>query len=363
MPLTGGSFSLSSSLNNARDFNNKTSSFSSNWANISYQQTINGFNSFKWNKKFNTLNTSIDSINHLKEKIKLKYDVSKIYLDTQLLQFKSKLIKENILKTESILFELEEKLKFGRTLKIEVEQAKISLEQLNAKLEINTHGYNHGIEALKKLMNNTDSEILVLTPIIQDDFIIDVKKTIKAIKTNGFDIEKEMKLTEVNSNIEKIKKEGAVNINLQLGMGLNSTANEFVNLYETPAQSQFVTIGARIPIIDWGKAKKTFEIAKLEKENLQLTLKEEEKEIEEKVEDLIDYKKSLDLQKKSLEKQLLLSIDVTKMYEELLKLGRKTIVEYKTLVAEFYNINVEYQKTVNDLYLLKLKINEFNLIF
>ena len=362
VPFTGGSLSLSSSLNTARDFNNNTISFSSNWLNISYQQAINGYNSYKWDKKLNSLNGKKDSILYLKEKLKLKYDISKIYVDTQLFQLKSDLIKQNIEKTKAVLFELEEKLKFGRTIKIEVEQTKILLEQLVGKLEINDTNYKYGIELLKKIMNDSNNTSFILSPVKQEDFIIEMEKTIKAIKANGFDIEKETRILELNSKIDKIKKEGAVNLNLQMGLGLNSSSNDFLTLYDKPTQSQFVTIGARIPLLDWGQNKNKYAIAKLDNANLQLLLAEEEQKIEEEVEDLIHYKQSLDLQQKSLKKQRKLFVSVSEMTNELLLLGRKTISEYKSLISERYNLEVEYQKTINDLYLLKLKINEFNLI-
>jgi hypothetical protein len=54
---------------------------------------------------------------------------------------------------------------------------------------------------------------------------------------------------------------------------------------------------------------------------------------------------------------------INEMFDELLKLGRKTTSEYKAQLVETFNINAEYQKAINNLYLLKLKINEMNLIF
>lgn len=363
LPFTGGTVSLSSSVNNAKDFNFNNSSFSSNWANISYQQTINGFNSYKWNKQLNTLKSKKDNLEYLREKIKLKYDVSKIYLETLLMQLKTELIKENIIKTEYILKELEEKVKYGRTIIIEVEQAKISLEQLKRQLEINEINYKLGLQSIKNLMNNNLNEIFSLEIILQDDFEIEKEDLIRTYKENGFNLEKVIKLLESNSNIEKVKKDGAPSINFQLGMGLNSSANNFSNLYNIPSQSQFVTVSTNIPILNWGKTKKNYEKAKLEKENLQLQLKEKEEEIEEKIDEIFSYKLSLISQKKSLNEQIKLSKNVSKMYDELLKSGRKTITEYITQLTETYNITIEYQKTVNNLYLLKLKINEFNLIY
>lgn len=363
LPFTGGSLSLSSSLNNSHDFNNKTSSFSSNWANISYQQTVNGFNSYKWNKKLNILYITKDLINYTKEKIKLKYDVSKLYLDTQLIQLKIDFLKADIQKIKETLFELEEKFKFGRTIKIEVDQTKITLEQLKNQLEVNELEYLSGIKSLKNMMNDESENTFTLKSVEQVDFIIDKTELKEAIKKNGFDLDKTIKLIESESNIEKIKKEGAISINLQLGMGLNSSANRFSNLYEIPSQSQFVSIGTKIPILDWGKERNNYALAKFEKNNIELTIKDNEKEIEEQIQDLSNYKLSLISQTKSANEQLKLSKTINEMFVELLRLGRKTTSEYKTQLVETFNINMQYQKTINDLYLLKLKIDEFNLIF
>lgn len=278
-----------------------------------------------------------------------------------MIQFKIDLLSADIEKTEKIVIEVQEKYKFGRTIKIDVEQAKIALAQLKNQLEISEFEYLSGIKSLINKMNNESGTVLILKSVEQADFEIDKTELIEAIKKNGFDIEKEIKLLGRDANMEKVKKEGAVSINLQLGLGLNSSADSFSNLYDTPSQSQFVTIGTKIPLLDWGRAKKNYTLAKLEKDNLELTIKGDEKEIAEQIEDLSNYKLSLISQKKSLEAQKILSKNITAMYEELLKLGRKTITEYKTQLIEFFNIQMQYQKTINNLYLLKLKIDEITL--
>lgn len=364
LPFTGGSINLTSSLNNARDFNNKTSSFSSNWVNLSYQQTINGFNSYRWRKKINSLTNKKDSIDNLKEKIRLKYEVSKSYLDTQLVQLKIDLFAANIQKTEKIIVELEEKLKYGRTLKIEVEQSKIVLEQLKTQQKITELDYLSGINSLKNMMNDKSDLSFSLLPVKkQNDYKLDKNQLKQAIRKNGFDLENTIKLLEGDASIDKAKKEGAMSINFQLGMGLNSSATNFYSLYEKPSQSQFVTIGTRIPILDWGKSKKNEVLARLEKENTELTIDEKEEKIDEQLNDLINYKFSLTEKVASLERQLALIKSIDIMFEELFKLGRKTTAEYKSQLVESFNAAIEYQKTINDLYLLKLKTDEIYLIF
>lgn len=361
IPFTGGNLSISSSLNNNRDFNNKTSSYSSNWANISYQQSINGFNSYKWNKKIMPLNRKRDSLNFLKEKIKLKYEISKLYTEAHAVQLKIQINKLNINKTETLLIELEEKLKFGRVLKLDVDEVKITLEQLKRQLDINILEYTSAIKRLKNSVNIQNDELYVLEAIQANNYEIDKEALKNAIIKNGFELAKTLKMMELESTIDKVKKEGAVSISLQVGMGLNSTSNNFENLYETPAQSQFVTIGTKIPILDWGKSKSNYEIAKIEKQNAVYKLQDQEKKMEEQIDDLSNYHKSLQSQIISLEMQLKLSNNVSEMLFELLKLGRKTMSEYKSQLTENFNIIMEHQKAISNLYLLKLKIDEITL--
>jgi outer membrane protein len=363
LPFTGGAINISSSLNNARDFNNKTSNFSSNWANISYQQTINGFNSFRWNKKLNVLQKSKDSIAFLKEKKEMIYEVSKMYTEIQPLSLKSHLYKMDIDKTKKILFEFEQKLKYGKVLKIDIEQLKITLERLQSQLEINELHYASSLKSLKNTINMNNQKDINLKPIEEIDFEINKELLVEAIKNNGFDVEKTIRLLESESSIDKAKKEGAIAVSLQLGMGLNSSANTISNLYETPAQSQFVTVGTKIPILDWGKSKKNIAIAKLDKATIEYEIQDNEKKMEQQVDDLLQYHLTLKAQLKSLKQQLKLNNTITEMFDELMKYGRKTISEYNTQLVESFNTVIEYQKTVNNLYLLKLKIDEITLNF
>lgn len=64
IPFTGGTINLSNSINYSQDFNNHYTSFSSNWVNLSFCQPINGYNSFKWDKKINNLIKKKDSLDY-----------------------------------------------------------------------------------------------------------------------------------------------------------------------------------------------------------------------------------------------------------------------------------------------------------
>jgi outer membrane protein len=62
-----------------------------------------------------------------------------------------------------------------------------------------------------------------------------------------------------------------------------------------------------------------------------------------------------------LKQQIIISSTLKDSYKELLLLGRKTISDYKNQIYENINLSIEREKLKNNLYLLKLKIEELNL--
>ena len=64
--LTGGDITVNSSINRIDNLSNKTSSYSSNWFNVTLNQPINGFNQYKWYKKINEAQFKKSKIDLLK---------------------------------------------------------------------------------------------------------------------------------------------------------------------------------------------------------------------------------------------------------------------------------------------------------
>jgi outer membrane protein len=361
IPFTGGTISLSNSLNYSRDFNNNYTNFSSNWVNLSFQQPINGYNGYKWNKKINHLVKKKDSIEYSKNIIRLKYEIAKAYIDAENAQEKSVLLKENINKFEILLSEFDEKYKRGRVIKTDVEQIELTLTKLKGYLKANSVEYESLLNQLKRKANIELQDSVTLKNVEEIDYIIDKEELIKKMEENGFNIEWKINELQTDANLEKIKKEGSISLNLQAGIGLNSSANEFSQLFNTPRQTQFLTFGIKVPILDWGISKDKTQIAFIERENLKYKLEQEKSKNVQVIEEVVNYYWSLKYQIQSLKQQIELSNKLTNDYYDLMVSGRKTIPEYKNQIYENINLSVEYEKLKNNLYLLKIKINEFYL--
>lgn len=361
LPFTGGTLSLSNSINYSRDFNNNVNNFSSNWVSLSYQQSINGFNSYKWNKEIKKIEYRIDSLNYLKEKTKLKTEIAKIYSEATIAQFKIILTNKNIEKTNALLKEFEQKYLYGRIISSEVEQIKIALEQLKGLQITNNIEYQSLIEHLLDEVQIEDKDTLNLKMLDEVDFDIDKSSLLIAMENNGDLLKETLSLLKADANIEQISKEGSAVLNLRLGMGVNSSAQDFDKLYNNPSQSQFVTLSASIPILDWKANKDKRKIAELQKENLKLKAIEEKHHKIQQIDDIIKYHYAFKHQLNSIKKQIILSDKILEDTKELLTLGRKTISDYKILLYENFNLIIEKQKIINNLNILKLQLDEINL--
>lgn len=361
IPFTGGTISLSNSLNYSRDFNNNYTNFSSNWVSLSFQQPINGYNGYKWNRKINHLIKKKDSIEYSKNIIRLKYEIAKAYIDAENTQRKSVLLKENINKFEALLNEFDEKYKHGRAIKTDVEQIELTLAKLKGYLKANSVEYESLLNQLKRKANVEFQDSITLKSVEDTDYTVDKEELIKKMEEKGFNIEWKINELQADANLEKIKKEGSISLNLQAGIGLNSSANEFSQLFNTPRQTQFITLGIKVPILDWGISKDKTQIAFIERENIKYKLEQERSKNIQIIEEIVNYYWSLKYQIQSLKQQIDLSDKLTNDYYDLMVSGRKTIPEYKNQIYENINLSIEYEKLKNNLYLLKLKIDEFYL--
>ena len=361
IPFTGGTVSLSNSLNYSRDFSNNINNFSSNWVSISYQQSINGFNNYKWNKKIKKIEFQKDSLDYLKEKSKLKTEIAKIFTEATLAQIKIDITTKNIEKTNNILKEYEEKHRFGRVISSEVEQIKITLEQLNGLKTTNKLELESLLEHLLDETNTKIEDSIILKPVEEEIFNINKSDLQMAMEKNGDLLDETLSLLKIDASIEQIKKEGGIKINLNMGMGANSSSQEFNQLYQNPSQSQFATIGASIPILDWNANKDKIKIAELEKENIKLKIQEDKHHKEQKIDEIIKYYWAQVYQLSSLKKQIILSDKILNDTKQLLTLGRKTITDYKVQLYENFSLSVELQKIINNLFLIKLQVEEIKL--
>ncbi|SHK82718.1 Outer membrane efflux protein [Chryseobacterium contaminans] len=357
VPFTGGELTLTNSIAMNNDLQNKITNYSSNWVDLTYSQSINGFNQHRWNKQKVIYKRKLDEINYKKELAKLKTEAAQLFFQCYIFDKKIELTKSNILKTESLLSVISEKKKLSRALGIEEDQINITINQLKQKLISDQFEHSMLIKKLENLL-----QVDIKNPHFKSvkDFSISInkEKLISNFLKYNFENESTLQLLLADEKIDKAKKDGAINFFIQVGIGLNSSASQFEKLYNKPIQKQAFTVGAYIPILSWGILGNNSKIAKLEKENLERDLKLNKFSIVQQAENLYDYIENIDNQIRLAKEEYYLQLKTNEVLANLLTYEKKTAYDYKNQLFEYEKSHLNYIELLTNKYNLKIKLEE-----
>ena len=358
LPFTGGEISFTNSINMNKDLVNNRTAYSSNWFDFTYSQSINGFNLYKWLKKKYVYSRRLDNIAYRQKIAQLRTDIAKYYTDAFLLQVKCKLTKSNISRTQILLEQFQQKKNLGRVLDIDISQLEITLSQLSQKLESDKFDLKYLLSTLSNHIKLQGKDFLILKPIKKIDFEIDREKLKKVFLDTNYENNAQLQLLMADEKIDKVKKEGAVNFFFQVGLGINSSSNDINNIFNYPSKKQAVTVGAYIPILNWGTLKNNKKIAELEKKILQKELAQTKYDFLIQADKLYDYLLNINIQTKIAENELKMQEGLNNQIYNLLLHDKKTIYDYKNQLYEYEKSLMNYNELIINKYMLYLKFGE-----
>jgi outer membrane protein TolC len=315
VPLTGGTFSLSSDLSYMRNFGaNNYSQYSSVPFRIGYSQTLFGFNSFKWEKK-------IEPLKFEQAKQRLIYQLEEIaeaaiqyFFDLALAQKEYELAADNVLSTDTLFRVGLEREKIDaiapsdlQLLELDVIGAENNLK--SARLNLKNARYR-----FRTFLNREEAfESDVTVPIKRFAIAVsDDEALMYAIENNPDYRSFAQELLESERNLEQTEKNASFSASISASIGFNQAAETFTGAYKNPSQQDVVNIGVSIPVVDWGVNKGRISVAKNNRLLAQLSIEQERKNLKQEIVATIDNFNLLQELVVSAEKALLLA---TSAYE------------------------------------------------
>jgi outer membrane protein TolC len=292
LPLTGGSFSISSELNYLKNLGSTNiSQFSSVPFQISYSQALFGFNSFKWERK-------IEPLKFEQAKKRLAYQLEEIaenaiahFFNLALAQKEYELASDNVLSTDTLYRVGLEREKISA-----ISQADLLILELDAIYAANT--LKTAILDLKNARHaflvflNKDKNMPVSIGIPLKRMRIEISKEealLRAQENNVDYVAFTQEILEAERNVEQATKEASFNANISAGVGFNQASETFKEVYENPSQQDVVSIGLTIPIVDWGLKKGRVNIAKNNLNIAKITVEQSKQNLEQEIISTIDH--------------------------------------------------------------------------
>lgn len=256
--LTGGTFFIDTELGFMRNFGDNTySQFSSVPIRLGYNQSLIGYNAFRWERK-------IEPIKYEKVKREYIYNFEEIsekvagyFFEVAMAQEECNLTKENMLSSDTLYKIGLQKHKIASisradllTLKLDAVNAKNSLQNASITLK-------RAVFSLVSFLNlDKESQIVIELPSHPQQLDISIDKAILMARMNNPIILKQRQnVLEAEQNVDKTKRESRFNASIGASIGLNQYDENIGKAYRNPMQQEVVTLSVKIPLVDWGVRK------------------------------------------------------------------------------------------------------------
>lgn len=280
IPLTGGSLSLSSSL----DYNWQMAGADRNEflavpVSLTFTQPVFGVNTFRWNRK-------IEPVRYEEAKASYSQDMEQVNMEAVGLFFSCimsrdnlAVARENLSSAEDILKVGKHRREIGQISETELMQLEISALEAKAQLTSCESSYKASLFSLCSYIGLEprpvpDLEVPEDTPLMSLEYQ-DVLS--KAMQNSPFmrsvtrrRLEAEYAVAAARGNLRRI--------DLSVKLGYSGADSEFADAYARMMGQQVVSVGVDIPLVDWGRRRGQVRVAESERDVVESQLRREEME-------------------------------------------------------------------------------------
>lgn len=272
LALTGGTFSVQSDLARIENFGTKEfTQYSSRPFRIGYQQKLFGFNAMKWQKKIEPLKFEKAKKEYLQSTEEMHLTTVSYYFGLLTAYVQMEIAKVNIANTGNLLQIANQRFQLGSVTREELLDLRLSNNNAMIDLQQAQLNYREAKESLLNfLMLPVDVDIEVVIPQNIPIAEVDVQLVLqKALDNNPEILKLQQNVLENQRNVEEANRARHFSADVSLSYGLSKDDGSvgqdgrISNVYSPDFDNyKQAVIGVNIPILDWGRNKGQYEMAK-----------------------------------------------------------------------------------------------------
>lgn len=265
IPWTGGSLSVETGLQRLDLYGeNRSHKFMSNPLVISYNQSLFGYNYLKWDKKIEPLRYEEAKKEYVEALELVAVQATFKFFNLARAQTNLAIAKTNYANADTLYTFAQGRYNIGtitenEMLQLEVNRLNEESNMLNAQIEVDDY-----MQDLRYYLGITDTHVL---EVVVDEkvsaFSVNLEEALRIAHENSPDIiQMEYQKLESESNVAYAKSLSGFKADLFAQLGLTQTGNTFSNAYRDPLNQQYIEVGIRLPVLDWGRGKGRIRVAK-----------------------------------------------------------------------------------------------------
>lgn len=261
--LTGGSLFVKTALQRLDLFSEKTSSYNSTPIVVGYQQNLFGYNQFKWDRKIEPIRYS-ESRKNLTETLELvAAQATYQFFQLATAQTNWEIAQYNYANADTLYQYAQGRYNIGTITENEMLQLELNLlteqtNMMNARIEM-----DNCIQSLRSYLGiNNSAELKVIIGEQIPRFNVRVEQALQLAYENNPEPESlQRQRIESEYKVAIAKASRGFKADLYMQFGLTQTNEKLKEAYRSPLDQQLVSIGIRIPILDWGVGKGQVKVA------------------------------------------------------------------------------------------------------
>jgi len=284
--LTGGQFFLQSDIGMVKNLGgDKTTSFNATPISIGFRQELNGYNRLKWQSKIEPLKFEKAKKEFIQDVEDLKTKSTTRFFGLINAQIQKGIAEMNYANDDTLYKISRGRFQVGTVTQYELLERELRLltsEQALNMAILEEQRAQAMLNSFLGLPKETIIECIVPSDI--PELKIDAQlAVVESLKNNPDMLDQEQRKLEQDENVAQARSEKGLNTSLYAVYGLSQSSEEFSEVYTEPDKTQIFTLGLNIPIVDWGRGKGRFSMAKSNREVALATLRQERIDFEQDV--------------------------------------------------------------------------------
>ena len=282
IPLTGGTLRIESSLDRLRqNGQNSTTHYKSIPARISLEQPIFGFNRVKWLQRIEPVKYKEAQQKLLSDQEEIALTTIEYYFNLLLGRINLDMAIQNRNNAERLYIISEARHERGQLSEVDLLQMKASLFKAESTLTNARASFNARMFQLRSFLGF--GEEVILEPVIPEFITQDIpqlsypKVLSMTLENNAFTQNIRRRMLEASRNVSQAKADRwDVKLFASFGMSGQEDRLQDVLNQNNWRSDQIVTVGLRVPLLDWGKGKGRVKVAEANREVMQSRTEKEQ---------------------------------------------------------------------------------------
>jgi outer membrane protein len=277
--LTSTTISLQSGINHLYDFEQNSPQprqYNITPVSINITQPIRQYNTLKWQRKIEPVKYDAAKKTYLANIESVHMNAVMNFFSLAQAQINKQIAEMNFSNSDTLYRIARGRYDLGTISEDELLQMELSyLNSQTARKQADMNLRDREIRLRSFLGFNESVRIELIIPSEIPSLQLDVKEVLDLALANNPDlITQQINVLNAQSNVAQARASMGLNASLNASLGLSQRGADFSTTLQNPNQSQTINVGFTVPILDWGRGRGNFKMAKSSLELAQVQAKQ-----------------------------------------------------------------------------------------